>query len=194
MTLTKSGVLKLLSGLPWVGPRYQQELERNLLMRLESIEARFSSSSARFADLLHDLYDCLKELEGPLHVDVSRCHNLYVVTHLKTSGDARRLLERIKIGAFINPDEYFVGGQRKPFLDWYSNAASFEEFVDGMTYLLAVYCSNTPRPGREDGLANVKPIECNEITTHFMAGRWFKVAILDLIQTLGAVLTQRTGG
>lgn len=198
MKLTQHGVLKVMSSWPVVGDHFQVKLEKSLLLRLETIEARFSSATVRFQTQLHDLYDCLKVLKAPLEIDVRGFHDYVLVAHTKTSGDAQKLLEKLNDGIYIPHEEYFksVGmGRRDQFLDWFSNEQSFNVFLTSMTWLLHVYCSRVPRTPSEDGTVFVsKEIECNEVTEAFMVSKWFRLLIMDLIQSLTVVLTQRTGG
>lgn len=198
MNITQHSVIKLLSAMPVIGNHFKAKLDIALLFRLRTIEARFSSASVRFSSQLHDLYDCLKDLETPVEIDVGLFHSSVMVTHTKTSNDAYRLIERLNLGGFINPEEYFkIAGSVKEhtFLDWYSNEYSFNEFLTGMMILLHVYCNNVPRAPSEDGTPYVRKIVgCNEITETFMGSKEFKLLILDLIQSLIVVLAQRTGG
>jgi len=198
MKLTQHGMLKVMSGWPVVGDHFQSRLDKSLLTRLETIEARFSSASVRFSTQLHDLYDCLKALKAPLDIDVSNFHNYVMIAHTKTSGDAHKLLDKLTNGVYVSHEEFFksVGaGRRDEFLDWFSNEFSYNGFVSGMTWLLHVYCSKVPRGPDEDGIPfTQKEIECNEVTETFIGSKWFRLLILDLIQSLIVVLTQRTGG
>lgn len=194
MVITKPGLLKAMSGLPFVGTRCQTALDKFLLQQLDLIEGRFGSANARFVTQLHDLYDCLKDLQGPLEIDVRRSHGYAVAVHTKTSGDAQRLLDRLHQGFFINPDEYFTSARRTNLLDWYSNADSIQAFAAGMKDLLQVYCNNHPRPELTDGPAGYREIPVNEVTENFVTSRFFKLVVLDLIQMLTAVLSQRLGG
>lgn len=198
MKITQHGMLKLVSGWPVVGNHFQAKLDKSLLIRLETIEARFSSATVRFATQVHDLYDCLKALQTPLMIEVGSFHSYAMVVHTKTSSDAQKLLERLTDGMFIKHDEYFKSsgiGRRDDFLNWFSNTNTFNAFVSGMTWLLHAYCSKVPRDLTEDGSPfSQKEVECNEITEQFMTSRWFRLLILDLIQSLIVVLAQRTGG
>lgn len=197
MKITQHGMLKMASTWPVVGNHFQAKLDKSLLVRLEMIEARFSSASVRFSAQVHDLYDCLKALQTPLDLKVGEFHSYDMVVHTKTSSDAQRLLERLTEGAFIKHDEFYKAGgaSRSDFLDWYSNSESFNHFVAGVTWLLHAYCSKIPRTPDGDGhIFLSKEVDCNEITETFMASRWFRLLILDLIQSLVVVLSQRIGG
>lgn len=197
MDLAQHGIMKLLSGLPVVGHHFKAKLDKQLLVQLEMIEARFSNASTRFSTQLHDLYDCLKHLEGPFELEPRHFHTFELVSHTKTSNDAVRLLERLKVGAFVPNEDYFKSGgigRKEKFLDWFSNEGSYNEFVSGMLWLLHVYCTNVSRVPSEDGDPFVVPAPCNEMTETFIGSKWFKLLILDLIQSLTVVYTQRTGG
>lgn len=198
MHLTKRDLLKWLSRLPVIGERYRSKLDHSLLKELEQIEARLTNGSAttRFDTQVHDLYDCLKGLEGPLPVNPREFLQIPMVSHTKSSGQAKGLLERLQQGLYINHDEYFVKAgavRHHSFLDWYSNDESFAEFLDGMRTLLGLYCNLKPRDA--DGFQYDKKLAlCNDVTETFVLSKWFKLVVLDLIQSLTAVLVQRTGG
>lgn len=196
MQLTQHGIMKLLSGLPWVGDHFKMKLDEALLVRLDAIEARFSSASVRFATQLHDLYDCLKDLESPLEIEVSRFHGFAMLTHTKTSKEAQKLLERLEQGSYVQPEDYFrsAGAKHVNFLDWYSNEESVNAFVNQMTRLLIIYCTNNNRSTVEEADVFVEPVETNEVTELFMGTKWFKLMILDLIQMLSVILFERKGG
>lgn len=197
MQVLQHALLNVLGNLPVVGGRVKARMDKRILANLEIIEARFSSASVRFATQLHDLYDCLKTLQGPLEIDVKDFHRYVLVVHTKSSNDAARLLERLKVGAVIAHDEYYKPagiGRHDSFLDWFSNEGSFNEFVEGVMWLLHIYCTNVSRATTEEGDPLGPRAECNEMTDEFMGSKWFKLLILDLIQALIVVFTQRTGG
>lgn len=197
MQATQHGIMKLLSELPVVGNHFKAKLDKQFLVQLEMIEARFSSASTRFSTQLHDLYDCLKHLEGPFELEPKYFHTFELVSHTKSSNDAYRLLERLQVGAFIPHEDYFRSGgagSKGKFLDWFSNESSYNEFVSGMLWLLHVYCTNVSRTPSEDGDPFVVPVNCNEVTEAFIGTKWFKLLVLDLIQSLTVVFAQRTGG
>ncbi|MNM09003.1 hypothetical protein D3C81_190830 [compost metagenome] len=199
MNLTNTDVLKLMTRLPVLGSRYQLKLDILLLKRLEQIEARFFKASGRFINQLHDLYDCLKDLQGPLDVDPKACLSIPMVAHTHSSNNAYRLLEDIKTGQYHNPHHYFKkDGQSRydSFLDWYSNPQSLKEFIEGMMTLLGLYCKANPLEEEtgEPYVFDRKFIGSSDVLDNFFGSIWLKYIIMDLLQAVTVVLRQRIGG
>lgn len=199
MNFTNIDVLKAMTRLPILGSRYRLKLDTLVLKRLEMIEARFFKSTGRFINQLHDLYDCLKDLQGPLHVDPKLCLNIAMVAHSKSSNDAYRLLDDLKHNRYQNPHDYFKrdGGYRhNSFLDWYSSPQSLQDFIEGMMTLLGLYCKANPLEEEtgEPFVFDRKFIGSSDTMDNFFASIWLKYAILDLLQAVTVVLRQRTGG
>lgn len=199
MNFTNIDVLKAMSRLPVLGNRYRLRLDTLLLQRLEMIEGRFFKASGRFINQLHDLYDCLQGVQGPLDVDPKACLNIPMVAHTNSSNDAYRLLEDLKTGKYHNPHHYFKkdGGRRHDsFLDWYSNPQSLQEFLDGMMTLLGLYCKANPleEDSGEPFVFDKKYIGSSDVMDNFFASIWLKYIVLDLLQAVTVVLRQRIGG
>lgn len=199
MNFTNVDVLKALTRLPVLGSRYQLKLDALLLKRLEMIEARFFKASSRFINQLHDLYDCLKDLQGPLDVEPQACLSIPMQAHTKSSNDAYRLLDDLKHGRYHNPHDYFKKDgsiRHESFLDWYSTPQSLQEFIDGMMTLLGLYCKANPlqEDTGEPFVFDKKFLGSSDVMDNFFASVWLKYAILDLLQAVTVILRQRTGG
>lgn len=193
-----TGLARILLGSPFIGKRYRAMLNADVLERLKLIESRFSSPVVRFSGQLHDLYDCLKDLEDRLEITSSNFHGYELYTHTKSSKMACALLEQLSNDYTVNVENYFKDGSARTkteFLDWYSGEESLNDFVAGVNVLLFTYCSRVPKVPTPDGEPFVgQDIQFNDTTETFISGRHFKLLLLDLIQTLTVVLEQRVGG
>lgn len=197
MNITKRDVLKILSELPLGGKYFNKKLEKSILTELRLIESRFSLASSRFAVQLHDLYDCLKYLEAPINVKVENYHHLSMTIHTKSVTTACSLIDSLNKNYPVKVEDYFktIGmGKQDFFLNWFSDENGFNTLLVDSLRLLLLYCSNVPRTPNKDGDPYLtKKINCNPQTEMFIGSKWFKLLILDLIQSLCVVLEQRTG-
>lgn len=193
-----TGLARILLGSPIIGKHYRAKLDTAVLERLRLIESRFSSPVVRFSSQLHDLYDCLKDLEDYLEIRAGDFHGYELTTYTKSSVIACALLEQLTNDHTVNPENYFKGGDASihtDFLDWFSDEESLNDFVAGVSVLLFTYCSRVPKVPTPDGEPFVGlNVYFNDTTETFISGRYFKLLLLDLIQTLTVVLEQRVGG
>lgn len=193
-----ASLARILLGSPIIGKHYRTKLDVAVLERLQEIESRFSSPVVRFSGQLHDLYDCLKDLEDYLEVNVGAFHGYELTTYTKSSRAACALLEQLSNDHTVTIENYFKDGNvrtKTEFLDWYSGEESLNDFIAGVNVLLFTYCSRVPKVPTPDGEPFVgQDIQFNDTTETFISGRHFKLLLLDLIQTLTVVLEQRVGG
>lgn len=193
MGLTRKQKYGILGTLPFIGKYMRMQVDKATLKELRLIETQFASSTVRFDTLIHDLYDCLKDLERPLAVDPSRFHNYQFRVHTRSSKTISMYLERIYANENLNFDVYFgvyINSRPAEFLDWYSNEESLELFVDQMMGLLMLSCVRF----KCDGYETLKVPESNAELDRLSSSRWLKLLIMDLIQVLATVLEERTGG
>lgn len=193
MGLTRKQKYGLLGKLPFIGKYIRMQVDKATLKELLFIEKQFASSTVRFDTLIHDLYDCLKDLERPLAVDPIKFHNYQLLIHTRSSKTISVYLERIYGNENLNFDAYFglyINQREAGFLDWYSNDESVEKFVDQMMGLLML----TLVRFKCDGYETLKVPESNDELERLSSSRWLKLLIMDLIQVLVTILKERTGG
>jgi len=193
MGLTRKQKYGMLGKLPFIGKYIRMQVDKATLKELLLIEKRFGSTTVRFDTLIHDLYDCLKDLERPLAVDPVKFHNHTFTIHTRSSKTIAVYLERIFENENLNFDAYFglyVNSREVSFLDWYSNEESVEKFVDQMLGLLMLTCIRF----KCDGYETLKFTEGNVELERLSSSRWLKLLIMDLIQVLVTILAERTGG
>lgn len=193
MGLTRKEKYGILGELPFIGKYIRTRVDKATLKELLAIEKRFDLPTVRFDTLIHDLYDCLKDLERPLAIDPNNFHNYELVIHTRSSKTISTYLERIYNNENLNFDAYlgvYVHSRRAGFLDWYSNEESVEQFVDQVMGLLALTCVRY----KCDGYETFKVPESNAELERLSSSRWLKLLVMDLIQVLATVLEERIGG
>lgn len=193
MGLTRKQKYGILGELPFIGKYIRMRVDKATLKELLMIEKQFASSTVRFDTLIHNLYDCLKDLERPLALDPNNFHNYALDIHTRSSKTISTYLERIYNNENLNIDTYFgvyVQSRQAEFLDWYSSEESVEQFVDQVMGLLALTCVRY----KCDGYETLKVPESNAELDRLASSRWLKLLVMDLIQVLTTVLEERTGG
>lgn len=193
MGLTRKQKYGILGKLPFIGKYIRMQVDKATLKELLFIEKQFGSTTVRFDTLIHDLYDCLKDLERPLAIDPVKFHNYTFTVHTRSSKTIAVYLERIYENENLNFDAYFglyINSRQASFLDWYSNEESIEKFVDQMLGLLMLACVRF----KCDGYETLQGPESNEELERLSSSRWLKLLIMDLIQVLVTILEERTGG
>lgn len=193
MGLTRKQKYGILGKLPFIGKYIRMQVDKATLKELLFIEKQFGSTTVRFDTLIHDLYDCLKDLERPLAIDPIKFHNYTFTIHTRSSKTIAVYLERIYENENLNFDAYFglyINSREASFLDWYSNEESVEKFVDQMLGLLMLACVRF----KCDGYETLQGPESNEELERLSSSRWLKLLIMDLIQVLVTILEERTGG
>lgn len=193
MGLTRKQKYGMLGSLPFIGKYIRRQVDKATLKELLFIEKQFASSTVRFDTLVHDLYDCLKDLERPLAVDPGKFHNYQLTIHTRSSKTISTYLERIYGNENLNFDVYFgvyTNSRRAGFLDWFSTEESVELFMDQMLGLLTLSCVRF----KCDGYESLKVPESNVELERLSSSRWLKLLIMDLIQVLVTILEERTGG
>lgn len=193
MGLTRKQKYGILGKLPFIGKYIRMQVDKATLKELLFIEKQFGSTTVRFDTLIHDLYDCLKDLERPLAIDPVKFHNYTFTIHTRSSKTIAVYLERIYENENLNFDAYFglyINSRQASFLDWYSNEESIEKFVDQMLGLLMLACVRF----KCDGYETLQGPESNEELERLSSSRWLKLLIMDLIQVLVTILEERTGG
>lgn len=193
MNLKKAVGYRWLANWPIIGKVILRKIDIAMLLELQEIEARFALPSVRFVNQINDLYDCLKELQRPLQIDMSLFHDYVLAINTSSSRTISGLFERIADNEGLDLEEHFSksGSRVSKFLDWYSNEESVNYFINNTYTLVELYCS---RNKRKDDPRELKPIKCNEATERLLNSRWFRVLVNDLIQVLVVILSQRTGG
>lgn len=193
MGLTRKQKYGMLGKLPFIGKYIRMQVDKATLKELRFIEKQFGSTTVRFDTLIHDLYDCLKDLERPLAIDPLKFHNYTFTIHTRSSKTIAVYLERIFENENLNFDAYFglyVNSREVSFLDWYSNEESVEKFVDQMLSLLMLTCVRF----KCDGYETLQSPESNVELERLSSSRWLKLLVMDLIQVLVTILEERTGG
>ncbi len=193
MGLTRKQKYGILGKLPFIGKYIRMQVDKATLKELLFIEKQFGSTTVRFDTLIHDLYDCLKDLERPLAIDPVKFHNYTFTIHTRSSKTIAVYLKRIYENENLNFDAYFglyINSRQASFLDWYSNEESIEKFVDQMLGLLMLACVRF----KCDGYETLQGPESNEELERLSSSRWLKLLIMDLIQVLVTILEERTGG
>lgn len=193
MGLTRKQKYGMLGKLPFIGKYIRKQVDKATLKELLFIEKQFASTMVRFDTLIHDLYDCLKDLERPLAVDPIKFHNRQLVIHTRSSKTISMYLERIYENENLNFDVYFgvyTNSREAGFLDWFSNEESVEKFVDQMLGLLMLACVRF----KCDGYETLNVPKSNDELERLSSSRWLKLLIMDLIQVLVTILEERTGG
>lgn len=196
MAITKLALLRLMSNWPFVGKKIRLTLANQLLDKFDLVEKGFSSPTIRFSHNLHTLYDSLEGFDYTLEEDFQAYHRLTLVAYTKTSGEAHRLLERLRGIGGPKVEEYFKDTMKEapsPFLNWYSNKHSFEGFIGGTIWLLDLYTKMNPRS--DDGhVYTAKELAVSYSTQEFLSSKYFKLLVLDLIQALRIVLDLEING
>lgn len=193
MGLTRKQKYGLMGKLPFIGKYIRRQVDKATLKELLFIEKQFASSTVRFDTLIHDLYDCLKDLERPLAIDPIKFHNYQFLIHTRSSKTISVYLERIYGNENLNFDTYFglyINNREAKFLDWFSTEESVEKFVDQMMGLLMLTCVRFKCEGYETLIVP----ESNAELERLSSSRWLKLLIMDLIQVLVTILEERTGG
>lgn len=193
MGLTRKQKYGILGKLPFIGKYIRMQVDKATLKELLFIEKQFGSTTVRFDTLIHDLYDCLKDLERPLAIDPVKFHNYTFTVHTRSSKTIAVYLERIYENENLNFDAYFglyINSRQASFLDWYSNEESIEKFVDQMLGLLMLACVRF----KCDGYETLQSPESNVELERLSSSRWLKLLVMDLIQVLVTILEERTGG
>jgi hypothetical protein len=193
MGLTRKQKYGILGRLPFIGKYIRMQVDKATLKELLFIEKQFASSTVRFDTLIHDLYDCLKDLERPLAVDPIKFHNYQLLVHTRSSKTISVYLERVYGNENLNFDVYFglyVNSRDVGFLDWFSNEESLEKFTDQMLGLLMLSCVRF----KCDGYETLNAPESNPELERLVSSRWLKLLVMDHIQVLVTILTERTGG
>jgi hypothetical protein len=193
MGLTRKQKYGMLGTLPFVGKYVRMQVDKATLKELLLIEKKFTSSTIRFDTLIHDLYDCLKDLERPLLVNPHKFHNYGCLIHTRSSKTIAIYLERIYNNENLNIDTYFsvyANSKQVAFLDWFSTEESVEQFVDQMMGLLVLSCIRF----KCDGYETLEAPKSNVALDQLVSSRWLKLLVMDLIQVLVTVLEERIGG
>lgn len=187
MTLTKLEVLKALTKFPlihrWAGLSYHREL----LSEIERIEARFFSATVRFADNIHDLYDCLLQAtDVALVEDFAWFHTIELNTYTKTSGDAHALLFGLLNNKYPKTEDFFKEYEVRKMaglLHWYSSSYTVESFMAAGLSVIGVYCEVNPRSSDLDGedIFTKKPLRLNPSLAAFITSRHFRLMVDDLL-------------
>lgn len=183
----------MLGKLPFIGKYIRMQVDKATLKELLFIEKQFASSTVRFDTLIHDLYDCLKDLERPLAVDPFKFHNYGLVVHTRSSKTIALYLDRVFNNENLNFDVYFglyVNSREVEFLDWFSTEESVEHFIDQMMALLVLSCVRF----KCDGYETLQVPESNVELERLSSSRWLKLLVMDLIQVLATILKERIGG
>jgi len=193
MGLTRRQKYGVMGSVPIIGKYIRTRVDKATLSELLMIEARFGSSTVRFDTLVHDLYDCLKDLERPLGIVPAKFHGYQLAIHTRSSKTISEYLERVYENDSLNLDNYFSlysTSRLTGFLDWFSSEESVEKYFDQMLGLLAFACVQL----KCDGYETLKVPESNVALVRLASSRWLKLLMMDLIQVLTTVLEERTGG
>lgn len=190
MAITKLALLRLMSGWPVVGKKIKATLAEQLLVKLEEVEKGFASPTTRFSTNIHFLYDSLEGFDYTLKEDFGEYNSLRLITYTKTSGEAYKLLERLRGIGGPKVEDYFkdtIKDTPGAFLDWYSNKTSFEGFISSSVMLLGIYAKMNARTN--DGhVYTATELAVSYSTQEFLSGKYFKLLVLDLIEALRIVL------
>lgn len=194
---TKLALFSLMSSWPMVGKLCRTKIAEHLLQALDKVEKDFTSPVVRFVDNIAYLGDALRSFDYALEEDLRLYKVLRITTFTKTSHTAYTLLERLKVeGAPPNFEDYFketVNPLPQPLLDWYSNEASLAGFINNAILLLHEYSLvNTPSGDRLVYKGTVPTTRFG--TLEFFKSRYFKLLVLDLIQSLRIVLNLEVRG
>ena len=192
MGTTWLAMLRLMSSWPVVGTHCRGKIAEHLLDAVNTVEANFNSKTIRFADNLAGLYHHLQGYVYPeLEEDFHLYRTLQLSTFSKTSGEAYRLLERIKEeGGPPDFEPYFrdgLPGASRPLMDWYSNQQTLEGFITEGILLLKRYTEVNLRTDGGTEFTDQGP-RVTYATLEFFKTRYLKYLVLDLINALRLVL------
>lgn len=191
MITNKMAMLNLLSSWPFVGRRFRVAVIEQLLAQFDIVEKGFSSPSVRFAHNIHTLHNTLQGFDYNPQEDFGYFKGLEFNSYTKTSARACSLLEVVgRNNGLPEMDFYFkdtIKDSPHQFLDWYSNQNSLTTFIGNTIQLLNFYVLLNPLS--EEGSPHVfRPGEISFNTKEFLAGRYFKLVVLDFIQALRVLL------
>mgnify|MGYP003407327187 CR=1 FL=1 len=196
MAITKLGLLRLMSNWPFVGKKIRLTLSHQLLGEFDAVEKGFGSATVRFSTAIAQLYDSLEGFDFALEEDFAAYNALTLTAYTKTSGEAHKLLERLRGIGGPKLEDYFketMKEQPSPFLGWYSNRQSFEGFVAGTIALVELYTQMNPR-STDGRVYTAKELAVTYSTQEFLSSKYFKLLVLDLIQVLRIVLYLEING
>lgn len=196
MAITKLGLLRLMSGWPFVGKKIRLSLTNRLLEEFDAVEKGFNSATVRFSTSIARLYDSLEGFDFALEEDFETYNTLTLTTYTKTSGEAHRLLQQLRGIGGPKVEGYFKETMKEgvtPFLGWYSNRQSFEGFIAGAIDLIDLYTKMNPR-SNDGHVYTAKELAVAYSTQEFLSSKYFKLLTLDLIQVLRVVLYLEING
>lgn len=194
---TKLALFSLMSTWPIVGKHCRAKVAEQLLDTLDKVEKAFTSPVIRFVDNIAFLSRSFTGFDWTLQEDLRLYKSLRCTTFTRTTNAAHTLLERLKEeGSPPNFENYFkdsVASNPTPFLDWYSNEQTLMSFISNSILLLEVYTLvNTPSD--ETTVYRGKEPTASYSTLEFFKSRYFKLLVLDLIESLRIVLNLEVRG
>lgn len=191
MITNKLAMANLLSTWPLIGKRFRKDYIAQLLTQLNIVEKGFDKVMVRFSHNIHVLNNALQGFDCDIVDDYPHYKTLVLATYTKTSNQAYKLLQDIKRPTNTNEFSIYFNDTlidpNTPLLTWYSNRESVLSFIGAMVELIRDYAEAVPYS--DDGTVFVgDPKELNHCTQEFVSSRYFKLLILDFINTLRIVL------
>jgi len=194
MIFNRFTVLKALFRFPLIGKVAEKKYCEEMLLELERFEARFFSSTVRFVDQIHDLYDCLERSTVSFNDDYNYVDGLVPKLHTRSSGRISTCLAKVFNNEIELLEVYFKTpdqSTQERFTKWYSNDPSTNYFLNSSLLLMGVYCHRNPRD--EDGVVHddQKQLPWNPAIKHFITSPYFKLVVMDVISVMKVALDVR---
>jgi hypothetical protein len=195
MSSIKMMVLSALRKVPGVQRWATTGYYRLLLKDLTEATDQFGKRNVRYVDVIHRLYDVLKDAELSYEEDFDWMRNQLITVSTKTSGDAYTLLSiLIEEKRIALTETYFRAAPivPVPVNTWYSNQYSVERFLDLGLTLLELYCLYNPKledvKTSAEGLADQDIPTLNPSLQQLLSGKDFKLLVEDLIEVVRLIV------
>ena len=168
----------------------QRKLLLKTIDQLNSIENQFTGGVKSFNQNVESLYDCVIKLPLSIQEDFRLFMTQGFFLSTKTSIKASECVSRYLTGVFVDNTLYLDElHAEKAFVDWYSNAESVDEFVEGMFSLLyrfVVYkrSINDQLDINEIGVVG----KLSEVEIDLFSSHYFKLLVMDFISVYKVIL------
>ena len=168
----------------------QRKLLLKTIDQLNSIENQFTGGVKSFNQNVESLYDCVIKLPLSIQEDFRLFMTQGFFLSTKTSIKASECVSRYLTGVFVDNTLYLDElHAEKAFVDWYSNAESADEFVEGMFSLLyrfVVYkrSINNQLDINEIGMVG----KLSEVEIDLFSSHHFKLLVMDFISVYKVIL------
>ena len=168
----------------------QHKLLLKTIDQLNSIENQFTGGVKSFNQNVESLYDCVIKLPLSIQEDFRLFMTQRFFLSTKTSIKASECVSRYLTGVFVDNTLYLDElHAEKAFVDWYSNAESVDEFVEGMFSLLyrfVIYkrSINDQLDINEIGMVG----KLSEVEIDLFSSHYFKLLVMDFISVYKVIL------